>query len=263
MRVALILLLVFNCLPALGHEFWLEPDRFEPQRDMAVRLSIRIGENFSGNPWTPNSNGLARLTMISPQAKLDLTLALMKAAAGALAVTPAATGTTIVALATDSKFIEIDPAKFAHYLAEDGLDDALAWRAAHGETEKPGRELYRREAATLLRVEAPTTLALRDTGFDLQILPARNPYAAQAVDNLRVQILWRGAPFANALVQRWTRLSAGGLDVAKARTDPAGFVSFALPSGDTMLSVVHMSENDDRTVADWRSAWGSLTFHVK
>lgn len=265
MRKALALLLVLAlCPPAFAHEFWLEPEPFEIKRDEPVKLAIRVGENFSGVRWTPKSNRLSRLTMIGANEKRDLTPALEKAADGLAAPAPPP-GTTIVALSTDDKFIEIAPEKFTQYLIEDGLDAALAWRAAHGAADRPGREFYRREAATLLQIGAPTEPRLDATGFDLQLLPARNPFEAHAGETLRVQVMWRGAPLANALVQRWTRGAGkdGGVDVEKARSDSQGFVSFELPAGETMLSAVHMYENEDKKAADWRSVWGNLTFHVR
>lgn len=263
-KVLALLLLLVSFAPARAHEFWLEPESFDVKRDEPVKLSIRVGENFSGVRWTANSNRLLRLTMVAAGEKRDLTSALEKAADG-LALPAPPPGTTTVALSTDDKFIEIAPEKFTHYLTEDGLDAALVWRAAHGAVDKPGRELFRREAATLLQVDAPTQPRLRETGFDLQLLPARNPYDVRAGDTLRVQVTWRGAPLANALVQRWTRGAGkdGGVDVQKARSDAQGFISVQLPAGDTMLSTVHMYENDDKKAADWRSVWGNLTFHVR
>lgn len=265
MRAFALLSLLFGfSLPACAHEFWLEPETFVAQKAGPIKLSVRVGENFSGAPWKPGAVRVIRFTSAHAGATADLLPLVEKQGVDNLTPAFAGEGTHLVALSTTTKYIELEPAKFSHYLHEDGLEHVFDWREAHGQSDKPGRELYRREAATLIQLgDKPSDIALRETGFDLQILPTQNPHALHAGDALRTQILFRGAPLANALVVRWVRKQQGGVDILKARSDEQGWVAFPLSSGDTMLSVVHMIANEDAKAADWQSIWGNLTFHVR
>jgi hypothetical protein len=263
--IALAFLFLMDFSATSGaHEFWLEPESFLPAKGGAVRLAIRVGENFAGKPWEPGASRATRFESIYGGARTNLLPLIDRQGLDRLAVDIAGEGTHLLVLTTNSKFIELEPAKFEHYLGEDGLDHVRDWRAAHGQSDRPGRELYRREAATLIQLgERANDVALGETGFDLNILPEKNPYALHAGDVLPLRVLFRGAPLTNALVVHWARRADGGVDIARARSDSQGRVAFTLATGDVMLSVVHMIESEDRAAADWQSIWGNLTFHVR
>ncbi|MBK8425280.1 MAG: hypothetical protein IPL27_04555 [Lewinellaceae bacterium] len=66
-------------------------------------------------------------------------------------------GTHLVTLSTNSKYIELEAHKFEDYLKEDGLEHIRQMRRQTGQSERPGREFYRRDAATLIQVGGTPT----------------------------------------------------------------------------------------------------------
>ncbi len=171
-------------------------------------------------------------------------------------------------LAFESGFtpIELPPAQFEKYLADEGLDGPLAARRRVGRL-VPGRERYRRCAKAWL---AGNDLgrATSIVGLPLEIVPLSPPGADRT---LGVRLLSKGRPLAGALVKAWragsltdpaTRDSIGV--IWRGRTDSRGEVSVPVAqAGEWLLSAVEMVPCPDRTQADWESTWASLTFEAR
>jgi uncharacterized GH25 family protein len=257
----------FAALPLLwillcSHEFWMAPARYRVAPGESVRVALWVGENFEGEPWEAGSSRVARLADRSGGREQNLLGLLKNDRLDSLFVPFERAGTHPLVLATTFKFIELEAEKFNAYLEEDGLDVAQQTRQQRGETQKPGRERYCRNAKTLVQVGDKTTRCpLRRAGLPLEITPLQNPYRLAPGARIVYEIRFAGKPLAGLKVRHWNKPGLGGNNLVEMKqSDALGRVEFDLKAGETLISTVHMRECPDRAAADWESYWGSLTF---
>jgi hypothetical protein len=252
----------FSCA---AHEFWLWPEPFNPQAGGSVRLTLRVGEYFTGDlaGFTPahaaalrrygagaSEDLLARGQVKTPRADVRL------ASLGA--------GTTMVAFDSATTLITLPADKFHAYLHDEGLDHVVRQREAGGTAQMPGRERFRRNVKTLLRVggKSDQTYAVR-TGQRLEIVPTVDPLALGRGERLKLALLFDGQALPNHLAKAWHKRD-GQTVMIRAFSDPAGNVVFDLPyAGPWMISVVQMIPAADTAEAEWDSFWGNLTFELR
>ena len=175
-----------------------------------------------------------------------------------IALSPAETGSLLIAMDSRTRDIEIDPAKFDAYLAEEGL---TAVRAARGASAAPGKERYSRNLKAILASGRPGgAIATAVVGQELEIVPAVDPLTLPEGGTLPLIIHFRGQPLADAQVMVANRVPTGTIRTWIQRTDSAGRVSFVVSGpGEWIARLVHMLPSTEPDV-DWRSWWASLTF---
>lgn len=266
--LVVLMAIVASLSVAIAHEFWLYPSQFFPIQGKTVALSINVGEDYVGESWGGGNRRVQRLRLLSKSATQDLT-ATVTQTDSLVKLKPlvfSKEGTHLLALETNSSYIELEPKKFLEYLKEDGLDNAIAYREKNGEQKKKGRELYRRCAKTLLQVgKTQTNEVTKSTGMALEILPLQNPYSLIKGSPLTCQFLYEGKPLKNAMVRCWRRVN-GKTELEIKRADVNGKASFELPKKGNaayMISTVTMVRLTNNPKADWQSTWGSLTFGMK
>lgn len=260
--------MIGTALSVVAHEFWIFPSTFFAKIGEVVELSINVGEDYVGERWGGGSRRVARLRVITPSNDTDVTNSVTQSDADVQLkpFTVEQDGTHILALETNNSFIELEPQKFDDYLKEDGLDNALAYRKKNGETQKNGRELYRRCAKTLIQVgEVNNPKIIQNTGMVLEIIPLQNPYFLPKGNPLTCQFLYEGKPLKNTLVRCWRRAN-GKTALEFKRSNAEGKATFSLPkkgNATYMVSMVNMVRLQNDPQADWQSTWGSLTFGLK
>ena len=256
-------------LLATAHEFWLQPAFFFVNPGATVPVDIRVGESYEGEPSEGKKNRIVTYKHYSAADSTELSPKLVGDNYGSVSLKLTQPGTHLLVFANTPKFIELKPKEFLAYLKEDGLDNVVAARQQQGQTDKPGRELYRRCAKSLIQVgDQPDNTYARPTNLVIDITPTQNPYTLRQGQMAGFRVLFRGKPLANTLVQYWAKPQlAGKAVVVKSSTNADGLVQFKLVQGRNMVSAVRMIANDEPTlkgspVADWQSYWGSLTFGV-
>jgi uncharacterized GH25 family protein len=244
-----------------GHEFWLEPNRFHFKKGDHIRIRFRVGEHFQGENWTGNRRSVEQLKLYWKNLDDDLSPLLGDSIKGdSLAVQFFDEGTVMVAFESTDKYMRIAPDSFLAYLREDGLQEAIDFRAAHGETDSVGREYYRRNVKTILQVGAEKDIqCTRPTGLPLDIVPLAHPYSLKMGENLPLKLLFRGEPVPGQRVKVWHRFQ-GKTEMKDMETDANGKLVVPVSlRGQWMVSAVRM-ERIARDSADWQSYWGSLTW---
>ena len=253
---------------ASAHEFWLAPSTYRPAAGDTVTLSVFVGTGFRGElkPYavprvvTWRAHGASDQDLRGGSVNGDDVFGRWVASDG---------GGAMVAYESNFTSIELPADEFDAYLELEGLDGPLAARKRLGGLVGNGRERYARCPKTwiagsdLARAKAPA-------GLTLELIPLGDPAAHGP---LPLELHYRGAPLAGALVRAWRQPLANGWTpangatrdsvgpVASARSDSLGRVSLALPGdGEWMVSAVHMVRSPDRAAADWESFWASLTF---
>lgn len=260
--LAAVPLLLAFAGPAVAHDFWVRPSDFHPRVGARSQLALRVGERFVGDAVPLDPRRVERFVCVGPDGEEPLAFA--PGADPAATFTPRVAGIHVVGYRSRRSAITLEAAKFEAYLREEGLDAVVAWRAAHGETAAPGREVYSRCAKALLvagDAGTPRAGADRALGFPLELVPLRDPTTSAPGSPLRLRVLHEGAPLAGALV-RATR--EGAPDGRRgARTDADGRVGLDVDAAGTWLvTCVHMLRAPKDANADWESLWASLTFEV-
>lgn len=273
MRASVLVLLLTGAGAAGAQEFWLAPARFFVAPGAAVHLRRLTGPDFCGQPWPGRSNRVAGLMHYAPGAPPANLLPLATTADTlATTLTLRQPGTHLVALATTNAFTTLPAPEFTAYLQAAGLEYALAQRQQRGETEKPGREAYRRCAKTLVHVGAllpPDTARAwaRVAGHPLELVPEQNPVRLTAGSSLTVRVLAEGRPVAGQLVRVWWRAAAAPALLGTFRSNQNGRVLFRISGpGEYLVGSVRMTAAPAGQHAtqplDWQSTWASLTFGV-
>jgi uncharacterized GH25 family protein len=260
-RLVAFLTLVFSSALLNGHEFWLQPQRYQLSTGQAVRLRFRVGEEFNGENWSGNRASVEQLKLFWKTYDDDLRTMVSDTIAGdSLTMQFFDEGTVMIAFESTDKYIRLEPAEFNAYLEEDGITNAIEFRREHQETDSAGRKFYRRSAKTIFQVGAvKDQIHQKPTGLPVDIIPLAHPYALKKGDQLPVKVLFKGEPLSNYQVRAWQRLK-GKTTRTDLRTDSTGQVRIPVSlAGQWMVSTVPM-ERLSGDSAQWRSYWGSLTW---
>jgi len=255
LRRLLIAALLAVAGPAVAHDFWIEPQAFQPKPGSAVPLRLFVGQDFKGDsvPYFPQK--FERYIVAGPAGTQPIPGVLGDEPAGT--VTPAAPGLYVIGLHTKPDSVSFDtPEEFEKYLLKEGLERNLA---LHRQRQKLGgkiEETYFRCAKSLMAAGAVGDDADRVLGFPLELVAEANPYRTRT---LRLRLLYQGKPLAGALVVAFNQ--AEPLAKLKARADDNGRAEFTLPrSGVWLVTSVHMIPASFLSGYDWKSLWASLTF---
>lgn len=265
MKKALISFSLLFCVSLItAHEFWLEPERFMYAVGEKVNLRLKVGENFEGENWTGTNSSIQDLQLHLSDATDDLSGYIDSTAGDSLQFSIYDEGTYMVSFRSTNKKITLEPAKFLEYLKEDGLDNAIAYREAHQETDSMGREYYQRSVKTLIQVgEQTSSVFKKTTSLPLDIIPLDNPYDIKkggGSREVRFKVLFQQQPLPNQLIKVWQR-RLGETIMTEVRTDTNGLISIPVfPAGKWMISTVKMERIEGNPEARWQSYWGSCTF---
>ncbi len=253
---------VFACYgpPLAAHDFWIEPSSFHPAVGSELAVSLRVGEHFRGEPVPRADPRIVRFVLSSAAGETPI--------GGLPATDPAgfarisSPGFFLIGYRSSRSAITLEPEKFEKYLAEEGLDRVLEARAARGEREKPGREVYSRCAKALVAANGSGQAGFdRVLGFTLEIVADASPLRARPGGKMPFRILHEGKPLAGALVKAIATEDPG--NTLSARSDAQGRVAFVLArKGVWLVTAVHMVQAPPEAGADWESLWASLTFEI-
>lgn len=262
MRTRLVAIAVASLLAAtaFAHDFWIEPPKYRVAKDEVVKLPLRVGMEYAGDPVSRDDLRIEKFVVIGPDGVETVPGEDKRDPAGRF--TPTKDGVYVVAYRDKRLSIEIEPAKFETYLKDEGLERVAKIRATRKETTKPGFEVYSRCAKTLLFVgEGSKEGCDRVAGMRLEIVPETNPYVVPAGSALAFRVVFEDKPLVDALVVARNRAEPKG--VVSARTDAEGRVKLTLPrAGEWMVKCVHMVPAPKETGMDWESLWASVTFET-
>lgn len=254
--------------PAAAHEFWMQAEPFAARAGDVARLTLHVGEYFTGDSIPFSAAHIAQLRHFAERKYTDLLGRLSgDAVLPELRLRLPRAGTQLIAFDSQPTDITLPADKFHAYLHDEGLDAVIRQREAAGKAQQPGRERYRRNVKTLLGVDGRTdaTWAVA-TGQKLEIVPLIDPLTQKAGNVLGFRLDYDGKPLPGALVKAWHKRVDGGSEqtlMIRARTAADGRVAFRLPyAGMWMFSVVHMVPAAETAEVDWESYWGNLTFEL-
>lgn len=255
------LLILLIILPALAHEFWLEPQQYIFSRTDEINIRFKAGEAFTGDNWKGSREKVNELKLYYADIVDDLSDALSGEEGDSLQFSIHEEGTAVVTFNNINSFIELEAEKFNAYLAEDGLQSVIDHRKQHNETDSVGREFYQRSVKTIVQVGAlKTSVYKKQTTLPVDIIPLSHPYLLKDGDSLTVKVLFKDEPLVNSKIRVWHKLMGRVVDTSF-MSNEKGEISFPVSTtGEWMVSCVTMIHLTDDPKAQWQSYWGSLTW---
>lgn len=233
----LLALLAIAAAPLSAHDFWIEPSSFTPSVGETVAASLRVGEDFKGEPVARSSQLVNAFIARDADRQWDVAGFENEDPAGLLRVQR--DGLTVLGYRSNPYTHTLTEEQFRRFLSEEGIEGVRA----RGEV----RERFIRYAKALLVVEKA---AERD-----RILGFRCEIVRESEDGFRV--LYEGKPLANTLVVALHRDGAR----LSARTNREGRVTLKTEkAGQWLVKAVKVVRAPAGSGADWESLWPSLTF---
>ncbi len=241
---------------AHAHDFWIEPTNFRPARGATVAVSLRVGEQFVGDPVLRTESTIERFVV--RQGGQDAEMSGVEGADPAGWFVADGNG-AVVAYESRPSPVELPAARFEEYLRRYGLDWVSAARAREGERDEPGRERFSRCAKALLAGPHASGAASRPLGLRYEIVPTGDPSFSSS---FRGRVLYEGEPVSGALVTAVLRDDP--YHGVRTRSDATGAFAFPLRRpGMWLITSVLMREAPFYSAADWESFWASLTFELR
>ncbi len=266
--------LLMGSTAALAHDSWLVADKYKAKPGTTVRLAFVTADRFpisdhATDPQRVHSWNVRRQDRSEPIRTY--------AVDGQELVARSAletTGLYIFAVALRSRFIELSPEDFEHYLRDEHAESALAFRRSKGDTSQPGREDYTKLAKTFVQVgnavDQDRSYA-KPVGHPLEIIPLSHPGTWKVGDQVEVKVLWNGEP----AVGRWVSSGHEGLAphtfVHAVKTDSHGKARFKIDVPGLWFLRTHIirpvqhaevENKENAKKADWQSFWASITFRI-
>lgn len=262
-HLAFVIAAIFGADAAGAHDFWVQPRDFAAGVGTVMPLTIEVGHGPARQRWSAAIDRIATFEAVGSMGTKDIHAALLPPGGPADAnVSFSQPGTYIVVLATNRAASDLPAIRFNDYIRAEGIAPALAARAAANATDTPGRELYSRRAKAIVRVgttAAPQPQVTRPVGLTLEIVPGRDPTAADFDMTLPVTVLYEGKPLAGAFV-KLNNLDFDARPVATAISDAHGAAVFKVPfKGLWQMNVVWTKPIRDPK-ADFDTVFSSLTF---
>lgn len=249
---------------ASAHDFWIEPSTYSPRPGEPIRIHLKVGESFKGDPVARNESGIEEFVALGPTGRLRVAGRDGMDPAGLVRIHDA--GTWLIGYRSKPSPVELSAPAFEQYLREEGLERIIDERKARNETASRGRERFSRSVKSLIQVgSSPAHGYDRVLGMTLELVPEADPRTA-STGRLPVRLLHEGKPLHGALVVAMcrTHATAGeGQVVVRSRTNAEGRVEVPLASGVWLMKAVHMERAEAGTGADWESVWTALTFRVQ
>ena len=247
-----------------AHDFWIEPSTYAARAGEPIRIFLKVGESFKGDPVARNESRIEEFIALGPSGRLKVIGRDGMDPAGLLRIDDP--GVWLIGYRSKPSPLELAAPQFEQYLREEGLERIIDERKARNESAARGRERFSRSVKSLLHVGPSASSGYdRVLGLTLELVPQADPQSASG-GRLPVRLLHDGQPLQGALVvaiRRTPGLAGEGEVALKSRTDADGQVEVPVTSGEWLLKAVHMERAAAGTTADWESVWTALTFRVQ
>ncbi|NRB18605.1 MAG: DUF4198 domain-containing protein [Rhodobacteraceae bacterium] len=251
--------LILSTLPALSHEFWIEPQKYQVESGAPVLADLRNGQNFSG----ANLVFFARRTR-----KFEITQGGQTTAyqgrmgdLPAFQLDQADPGLLIITHETTPQTITYDSwEKFQTFADHKGFADISLRHQARGLPEQGFAETYTRHAKSLISV-GDGIGSDKILGLETEFVALANPYTDDLSLGLPVRVYYLGAPRSDAQIEIFERGPDDVVLVSLQRTDAQGVALIPVKPGHTyLLDAVVLRPSRQSTGPVWETLWAALTF---
>ena len=264
MPLRILAALLIAAGPVAAHDLWLiPPEKVDHQGP--VKILAASGMAFPESEHAPDAAKFGARRVYNPAGKKsDAMVGAAEEKYGVLSFAPTGDGVYIVAVETTPKFIELDAEKFNAYLVSDGLSNIYALRAKEKSLDQPGKERYSKSPKALVGVgdgDGEAGDPCRAVGLPLEIVPVQSPFDRKVGDTLKVNVLFRGKPLAEANLG-WAHPGDGESPAGTVRTNTKGEALIPIAkAGLIAIRLTHMTRPKDKDF-EWESFWTTLTFRI-
>ena len=251
-------------MTAKGHEFWIDPVKYQTASDEQVVADLRVGQDFEGSSQSYIPRNFVRFEAWLGEMRNDVP----GVVGDRPAVNMAAPGEGLLVMVhetTDSFLTWSTWEKFVGFLVHKDAEWVIARHDAGGYSREKVREAYSRYAKSLIAVGNG---AGRDqaVGLITEIVALENPYTGQMDDGIDVLVLYEDMPRAESQIEVFEKSPDGSVAIFTQKTDKDGQATIPVQPGHRyMLDAVVLrkpsSDLADKNVL-WESLWANLTFEV-
>jgi hypothetical protein len=250
-------------VPALAHEFWIEPLSTQVAPGAPLVADLRVGDDLAGAKHAYIPRNFRRFDLA-----LDDQILPVPGRIGdrpALNMQVAGEGLAVALHVTrDHQITYRDFDKFTRFCTRKGFADVVDQHVARGFETSEVRERYSRYAKALVGVGAGDG-ADRAFGLEVELVALANPYRDDLSAGMPVQLLYQGAPLPDAQIELFERAPDLTVRLQTLRTDAAGQVRLPVVPGHFYLVdhvVMRALDPETENGMQWESLWASLTFGV-
>jgi uncharacterized GH25 family protein len=246
-------------LPALSHEFWIEPQKYQVETGAPVIADLRNGQNFSGANQVYFARRTRRFEITQggqttaykgrmgdlPAFQLD------QANKGLLIITHETAPQTLVYETWD---------KFQIFADHKGFANIAQRHQTRNLPEQGFAETYTRHAKSLVAVGKGIG-SDRLQGMETEFVALANPYTDDLSLGMQVQVFYLGKPRPDAQIQVFERGNDNVVLSFMQSADSQGLALIPVKPGHTyLLDAVVLRPAPSTEGPVWESLWAALTF---
>ncbi|WP_108814242.1 DUF4198 domain-containing protein [Loktanella sp. Alg231-35] len=262
-----LLALIFSivALPAVAHEFWIEPLQYQIEADGSLEANIVNGEEFAGGDLAFLPNRFVNFVLF-----LGDDAEQVSGRPGdipALQQQPLGEGLHIAAYqATNATVTYEEWEKFQKFVDHKDFGDIRSQHIERGISLDGFREVYSRHVKTLIAVGNGEG-SDRRVGLETEIVALKNPYTDDLSEGMKVQVYYRNELRADVQVEVFEKGPDGRVGIGLYRTNAEGIATFPVRPGYRYMAdaVVLRAPNIELAAtsnASWETLWANLTFAV-
>lgn len=259
--LAVLTSLLVTAIPALSHEFWIEPEEYQVESGAPLNAQFRNGQNFKGSALAYFDKRSARLEQVIAGQAMPYV--------GRMGDIPAietiapGDGLLVIVHQTAPQTLEYKTwEKFQAFADHKDFPDIRAKHLDRGLPESGFTERYTRHAKALIAVGDGAGTD-RPSGMETEFVALTNPYTDDPGNGVQVQLLYQGRPRADAQVETFEKAADGTVTIQLLRTDSLGQANIPVRSGHVyLLDAVVLRPLSDDSPEVWESLWAAMSFAV-
>lgn len=262
MRLPHLFAIVCALCPGLSsaHEFWVEPKSWQVMPGEPLLADLRNGEMFEGASlaWFEKSVARAELAQGDRQLRFSARMGNRPA----LEMTAPGEGLAVLLHETTPARITYKTwEKFQRFVDHKALPISRAAHLADGHPATGFTETYTRHAKALVSVGSGDG-ADRAYGLATEFVAETNPYAETFKNEMRVRVLYDGAPRGHAQVEIFEKGPDDAVEVRLTQTDAEGRAVIAVKPGHAYLLDAVVLRPGTQAGAIYDTLWAALSFYV-
>ena len=251
---------------SLAHDFWLEPTQFHFEEASPVAVQFKVGHKEDIDSWNLTWDKIVALRNYTSTGVEDMAAGIIPKSSllpGVAKTAVLQAGSYVIGFESYHSISVLEANKFNDYAKKEGLKAVLEYRKDKGLEGYDGEELYSRKAKAIVQVgETLTDNVTKPIGHTLEIVPLSHPFTLKEDNSLTVQVLFKGKPLQDALIDS-VPLKNATHETQSFLTDENGQATFTFKeSGAVKLNCVWGVPLQSNIKADFETYFSSLTFTV-
>lgn len=235
-------------------DLWLLPTRFFPTNTEEIEINIFSGNNLEGSKTKFSLDSFDNFKHFGNKAR--------KINDSNIKVVFEENGIHSIIMDRKVNINQFNYNSFVSYLEENLLDEIKEKSVVKVSTNDVITENRIDYLKMLVQVGSFSDNTYRTpTNQRLEIIPLTNPFGTNT--SVSFQIMLDNQTLDGYTVQHITKNSTGKTEISGIHTDKNGIANFTISRGIHLIKVIYMSENQDKSIAEFETLVASLTFGKK